>query len=215
MRRLATAGLFVLACVVVAAAAREFTLPRAANAKTYPAHDDHPTERVTIAIDPYDSTQKSEIFRVKWREHGYLPVYLIVSNDGDQPLALPAMHIQWVTAKRSKLQPATEDDLARRLSRVKRRGDETPRMPLPLPKRGPDVGVPKDARQEIDAARFSAAAVEPHTTRAGFLFFDIENIPDPLVGAHVYITGVRDGNGQELMFFDIPLDKYLATAAVN
>ncbi len=57
-----------------------------------------------------------------------------------------------------------------------------------------------------------AEAVEPHSTRAGFLFFDIANIQQPfLAGAHLYVTGVRDGNGQELMFFDIPLDKYLET----
>ena len=31
----------------------------------------------------------------------------------------------------------------------------------------------------------------------------------PLAGAHLYVTGVRDGNGSELMFFDIPLEKYL------
>jgi len=211
MRRLALAGFFVVACVVLAAAAREFTLPHAANAKTYPAHDDHPAEKVTIAIEPYDSAKKSEIFRVNWREHGYLPAYLIVSNEGDQPIALTAMHVEWVTAKRSKLQPATEDDLARRLSRVKRRGDEPPRVPLPLPRKGPDSGVGKDARQEIDNARFRAFAIEPHTTRAGFLFFDVENIQEPLAGAHVYITGVKDVSGQELMFFDISLEKYLET----
>ncbi len=125
---------------------------RADNAKTYPAHDDHPAEQVTIAIDPYDSPSKSEIFRVKWQEYGYLPAYLVVSNDGDRPIVLTAMHIQWVTAKRSKLQPATEDDLARRLSRIKRRGDENIPLPLPLPKRGPSAGVTKDARQEIDGA---------------------------------------------------------------
>ena len=27
-----------------------------------------------------------------------------------------------------------------------------------------------------------------------------------MAGAHLYVTGVRDGGGNELMFFDIPLD---------
>jgi hypothetical protein len=41
------------------------------------------------------------------------------------------------------------------------------------------------------------------------LFFDVEDISQPLAGAHLYITGVRDGNGSEMMFFDIPLENYL------
>jgi hypothetical protein len=65
--------------------------------------------------------------------------------------------------------------------------------------------VGKATRQEIDAAQFRAEAVEPHTTKAGFLFFDIEDIRQPLVGSHVYISGVRGSNGEELFYFDIPL----------
>ena len=55
-----------------------------------------------------------------------------------------------------------------------------------------------------------ARAVEPHGTQAGFLFFDIEGVRQPLEGAHLYITGVRDANGTDLMFFDVPLEKYLS-----
>jgi hypothetical protein len=33
-----------------------------------------------------------------------------------------------------------------------------------------------------------------------------------MAGAHLYVTGVHDGGGNELMFFDIPLDKYLAAS---
>jgi hypothetical protein len=209
MRRLSLGALFVLACIALAVASKEFTLPHPAQANSYPAHDDHAGERVSIAIDLYDSPRKADIFKVNWREHDYLPAYLIVSNEGDEPIALTDMHVQWVTSDRSKIQPATDEDLARRLSRVKRRGDERP-LPVPIP-RGPDVGVSKDARREIEAAQFRASAVEPHSTRAGFLFFDVENIREPLAGAHVYISGIKDANGQELIFFDIPLDKYLNT----
>jgi hypothetical protein len=207
MRYLSVALLFVLAWISLAAASKEFTLPRPAQANTYPAHDDHPAEHVAIAIDPYDSPHKADIFKVNWREHDYLPAYLIVSNNGDEPIALTAMRVQWVTNNRSKLQPAMDEDLTRRLSRIKRRGDERP-LPIPLP-RGPDVGVSKDARREIEAAQFRAVAVEPHSTRAGFLFFDVESIREPLAGAHVYISGIKDAKGQELMFFDIPLDSHL------
>jgi hypothetical protein len=207
MRHLSVAVLLILAWISLAAASKEFTLPQPAPANTYPAHDDHPSEHVSIAIDPYDSARKAEIFKVNWREHDYLPAYLIVSNDGDEPIQLRALRVQWVTADRSKLQPASDDDLARRLSRIRRRGDEQP-LPLPVP-RGPNVGVSKDARREIDAAQFRAMAVEPHSVRAGFLFFDVQDIREPMAGAHVYISGIKDAKGQELMFFDVPLDKYL------
>jgi len=30
-----------------------------------------------------------------------------------------------------------------------------------------------------------------------------------LPGAHFYLTGVRDSSGNDLMYFEVPLDKYL------
>jgi hypothetical protein len=54
--------------------------------------------------------------------------------------------------------------------------------------------------------------VEPHATQAGFLFFDVEGISEALAGAHLYLTGLRNSEGGELMFFDIPLDNYVRRA---
>jgi hypothetical protein len=208
MRRVTMIAVLTLAGALSAFGGKEFEKPRAASAVTYPAHEEHQSERVTVAIDPYDSPQKAAIFKVNWRQSGYLPVYFIVTNDGDQPIALTRMKLQWVTAKRSKIEPATKEDLLRRISSVKRRGDEGP-GPLPLPGRGPKVGASKEAREEIDAALFHAMAVEPHTTQAGFLFFDVQDILDPLAGAHLYADGIKNGDAQELFYFDIPVDKYL------
>jgi hypothetical protein len=59
-------------------------------------------------------------------------------------------------------------------------------------------------------APFNSRSVEPGATQAGFLFFDVSGIGDPLTGAHLYVTGVRDASGKELMFFDIAMDKYLS-----
>ena len=206
--RVYLAGLLLLA--VSAYAGKEFVPPRAYHAKTYPARDEHPDEKVTIAADPYDTPDKAGIFTVDYAEKSYLPVFLIVSNDGDQPVTLSNMKLQMVTADRTKITASTMDDLVRRFSRVKHRGDEPKTNPLPLPrKRGPDVGMPKGAALEINTAMFHAKAVEPKALQAGFVFFDVEGIDHPLAGAHLYITGVRDGNGGELMFFDISMEKYL------
>jgi hypothetical protein len=206
----------VLVCAVMlvatlAIASKEYNPPRALPAKSYPAHDEHPTEHVTIAADPYDLPDKtSPVFILHYRDKGYLPIHLVVSNDGDQPVSLTGIEVRLVTANRTKLQPATTDDLYRRFSRVARRGDEPSRNPLPIPlPRKPDAGLPKGAADEILNAQFQAKAVEPHATQAGFLFFDIGGISQPLAGAHLYITGVRDGNGNDLMFFDVSLEKYL------
>jgi hypothetical protein len=210
-RRAWLAGALVL-LATVALASKQYTAPRAMPAKSYPAHDEHPTEKVTIAADPYDTSAKAEpVFILPYREKGYLPVYLVVTNDGDQPVSLANMEISLVTGNRTKLQPANTDDLYRRFSRVKHRGDEPSRNPLPIPlPRRPDTGLPKGAANEIQDAQFGAKAVEPHGTQAGFLFFDTEGVRQPLAGAHLYVTSVRDANGNDLMFFDVPLDKYVS-----
>jgi hypothetical protein len=201
----------VMLLATIAVASKEYTAPKAFPAKTYPARDEHPTENVTIAADPYDLPDKAApVFALPYQEKGYLPIYLIVTNDGNEPISLTNMEFSLVLSNRTKLQPANTDDLYRRFSRLKHRGDEPSRNPLPVPlPRKPDTGLPKGGAEEIQNAQFRAKAVEPHSTQAGFLFFDVEGTSQPLAGAHLYVTGVRDGDGSDLMFFDIPLEKYL------
>jgi len=54
----------------------------------YPAHDEHPLEKVTVAVDPYDVEDKASIFSVNYRNNGYMPVFFVITNDGDQPVSL-------------------------------------------------------------------------------------------------------------------------------
>jgi hypothetical protein len=187
-------------------AAKEFVMPQAAPAKTYPAHDQHPMEAVTVAVDPYDLAEKTTIFSVHYSELGFLPIFVIVTNDGNQPLELSGMKAQLVTVNRAKLSAAGQDDIARRLTRP---SANTNRYPIPFPTKKVKGGLSKQAIEEIDNAQFVAKAVEPHSTQSGFLFFDVSDISVPLAGAHFYLTGVRDAKGNELMYFEIPLEKYL------
>jgi hypothetical protein len=198
--------LVVVLCAALCWAGKQFIMPTAQPALTYSAHDQHPNEGVTVALDPYDAADKARIFSVHYNEIGMLPVMMIVTNDGDQPISLTSMKATLVTASRTKLSPAVPDDLYRRLSRPSAR---TSNYPLPFPTKKVKGGVGKEAREEILNSQFGAKAVEPHSTQAGFLFFDIQGIAAPLAGAHFYLTGVRNGQGNELMYFDIPLDKYL------
>jgi hypothetical protein len=150
---------------------------------------------------------------VHWSEEGFLPIFVVITNEGDQPISLTGMQAQFITTRRDKIPPATNDDLYRRLSHIST-GSTNP-IPLPIPKK-PKGSVSKKAQQEIDQAQFTAKAVEPHSTQSGFLFFDVSGISAPLPGAHFYLTGVRSGKGSELMYFEIPLEKYLtAPSKVN
>lgn len=206
-----TALVLLLLCAA-AFAAKQFTQPRAFPAKTYPARDEHPDERVTIAADPYETSDKeAQVFALKYGEHDMLPINLIITNDGDQPITLLNMKVQLVTANRSKITAATTDDLYRRMSHLTRRGDEPQRIPtpIPLPRRKAEAGLGAKGDDEVANAPFKAKAVEPNGTQAGFFFFDVSDINHPLNGAHLYITGVKSSSGNELMFFDIPMEKYL------
>lgn len=113
-------SVFVLACLLScclpAIAAKEFVMPDAHPARTYPAHDEHSQEKVTIAVDPYDVEYKASIFTVNYHNYGLMPVFFVVTNDSDQPVALSDMKVELVTVNRSKLSPASTDELVRRLS---------------------------------------------------------------------------------------------------
>ena len=57
--------------------------------------------------------------------------------------------------------------------------------------------------------QFRARAVEANSLQSGVLIFDVEDIPNPLAGAHPYVHGLRDQDGNELFYFEIPMEKYL------
>jgi len=200
---------FVLIGGLCAVAAKEFAMPAAQPARTYPAHDDHPMEKVVVAVDPYDVEDKASIFSVNYRNNGYMPVFFVITNDGDQPVSLIGMKAQLNTKDRSKLFPATMDDLLRRLSHPTR-NDRQNTLPIPLPKKEVKGGVSRKTWDELEQAQFGAKAIEPHSTACGFLFFDILDISNPLAGASFYLMGVHDAQGNELMYFEIPMEKYLS-----
>ena len=187
-------------------AGKSFVKPVAKPAINYPAHDFHRDEKVAIAADPYDNPEKAKIFSINFAQHGFLPIFFVVTNDGDQPVSIVNMQVKLITGHDSKLTPVDSDDLLRRLSNPQAKTSTNNPLPFPHKVKG---GVTKDQMNEIDSSQFAAKAVEPHTTQSGFLFFDIADLNSPLRGANVDITGVRDARGNELMFFEIPMDKYL------
>jgi hypothetical protein len=195
-------------------AGKNFVKPVAQAAKTYPAHDEHPTDMVTIAADPYDKPGKAGIFSVNFREHGMLPVFFVVTNDGSQPVSIANMEVTLITANNSKLTPISPEDIYRRLSNPQANTNPTP-LPFPVPHKKVKGTISKKEMDEIESSQFAAKAVEPRTTQSGFLFLDVGGIANPLAGAHIDITGVDDAKGVELMYFEISMDKYLSGSKAN
>jgi hypothetical protein len=189
-------------------AAKEFSMPKVQPAFSYPAHDHHGNENVTVGLDPYDTPAKASIFSVHYRENDLLPILVVITNDSEQPVQLSEMKVELVTSDRTKLSPLSEDDVFRRISHPK---TAKARYPIPFPQKAKG-GVDSKSRDEVQSALFRARAVEPRSSQAGFMFFDISDLSSPLPGANFYLTGVRDSSGHDLMYFEVSLDKYLETA---
>ncbi len=205
-------GLIVTLSSVALWAAKDFVPPHPENANTFPSKDAHPTEKVTAAIDVYNTAPKDQIFVTPYAQEGILPVLLIVSNDGDQPITLNNLRAQLVTGRNAKLEMLDTDDVFRRVAHIHGSSNAPTRI-------GPiEIGGNKNKKaqkqySELLDARFAAEAVEPHTTKSGFLFFDIAGISQPVDGAHIYLTGIRDAGGADLMYFEIPVAPNAAGSA--
>jgi hypothetical protein len=197
----------VLAAVVYVIA-KDFSRPHANPAVSYPAHDEHKDEGVTVAVDPYDMPDKARIFNTKYAEDDLLPIFLVITNDGNEPVSLTDLKAELVTVNRSKIEASDQEDVFRRLSHPS--ASATPKYPLPIPRGKVKPAVNQKTRDEVEAAQFNARAVEPHSSQSGFLFFDVSGISNPLAGAHFYLTGLHNGKGDELMYFEIAMEKYLS-----
>jgi hypothetical protein len=211
----AVMALLLVGAAGVAFAAKEFVLPRASHAKDYAAHDEHAQEKVTVGAEPYDTPDKRSIFVHNYDEHHLLPIFVVISNDGDQPISMRELKLELITRNRTKIESADEDQITRRFGReAQQKPRSGPRVgiPLPIPRRQENPRKQMSAlEQELDAAMFKARAVEPHGTQAGFFFFDVTDVRDALQGAHLNASGLRAAEGAELFFFDVPLDNYLKT----
>ena len=200
-----------LACGLLLLCARfgaaEHPPPPAGVATSYPAFVAHPDEHVTIAADPYNTKEKASCFRIDYLKYGFMPIRIIVTNDGDKPINLEQARIHFITASGDKIPAAEPEDVERRTTDVKN-VDRSRRSLclgfLPRPRS-------KDPKIEADFHEFEyqALVVEAHTTRAGFLFYDVQGLDNPLKGAKLYLRRLQASDGKELFYFEIPFDKYL------
>ena len=189
--------------------ASDHTPPAVQPATAFAAIEVHADEKVAIAAEPYDTREKSAIFRVDYLGHGVMPIRLIVTNNGDRPINLSEARILFYTAEGEKIQAAEPEDVERLMTRREREGAKIP-MPTPLPKiKLKGKGTNKDIEADFNTFEYQALVVEPHTTRAGFLFYDVSGVDHPLRGAKLHLRRLRNADGKDLFSFEIPFDKYL------
>jgi hypothetical protein len=191
------------------AMASEHVPPPVGAATSFAAVEVHDDEKVAIAAEPYDTKEKESIFRVDYLSHGVMPVRLIVTNNGDRPISLRDARILFLTAAGDKIQAAEPEDVERLMTQKERQGTKIP-MPGPIPaiKLKPKASN-KEIEADFDTFEYQALVVEPHTTRAGFLFYDVSQLDHPLKGAKLHLHKLRDADGKELFYFEIPFDNYL------
>lgn len=195
--------------IAIPARAHNHVVPPVQPATTYPAVEIHDKEHVAIAVEPYDTKEKESIFRVDYLAHGIMPIRLIVTNNGDRPISLRDARILFYTADGDSIQAAEPEDVERVMTRVDRQGRKIP-LPAPFPsiKTKPKASN-KEIEADFDQFEYQALIVEPHTTRAGFLFYDVSQLDHPLVHAKLHLHKLRDADGNELFYFEIPFDTYL------
>ncbi len=199
----------LLFCLALPALATDHTPPAVQPATTFADVEIHPAEKVAIAAEPYDTKEKESIFRVDYLSHGVMPVRLIVTNQGDKPISLRDARILFQTAAGDRIQAAEPEDVERLMSRKEREGTSIP-LPGPLPKiKMKPKASDKDVEQDFDTFEYGALVVEPHSTQAGFLFYDVSQLSHPLRGAKLHLHALRNADGGELFYFEIPFDKYL------
>ena len=208
MRTLRAVPLSLLWLALPAMAA-DHAPPPVQPATTFAAVEVHDKEKVAIAAEPYDTKEKESIFKVDYLSHGVMPVRLIVTNNGDRPISLRDARILFLTAAGEKIQAAEPEDVERLMTQKERQGGKIP-LPGPLPPihTKPKASV-KDIQQDFDQFEYQALVVEPHSTRAGFLWYDVSDLDHPLRGAKLHLHKLRDADGNELFYFEIPFDKYL------
>ncbi|MDR3724681.1 MAG: hypothetical protein P4K83_09375 [Terracidiphilus sp.] len=200
---------FLLVSAPLLAGTSDHQQPPVQPATSFAAVEVHADEKVAVAAEPYDTKEKASIFRVDYLGHGVMPVRLIVTNQGDRPISLRDARILFQTAAGDRIQAAEPEDVERLISLKEKQGKKIP-MPNPIPaiKLKPKASD-KLIELDFDTFEYGALVVEPHTTRAGFLFYDISGLAHPLQGAKLHLHKLRDADGKELFFFEIPFDKYL------
>jgi hypothetical protein len=200
-----------LICLVAANAfAADKKAPPAKQANQYAAFDTHPNENVTIAAEPCDDPRDCSFFRLEYVQHGFIPVRVIITNDGDTAISLEDARMQFISADNDKIPAADLEEINRRLFTYKStQGTKIPIVPITIH----HDPIDKKITQDDNDFGFQGTTVNAHSTLAGYLFYDIKSLDldHPLRGAQIYVKMIHTlDKKKELFAFTIPFDKWLA-----
>jgi hypothetical protein len=203
-RRLLPLLPFLIALPLVAVDHRP---PAVQPATDFAAVEVHADEHLAIAAEPYDTKEKMALFRVDYVSHGVMPVRLIVTNNGDKPISLRDARIIFVTNLGDRIQAADPEDVERLMTLKEKEGTKIPIGPVAIHRK--PKASDKNIELDFDTFEFQALVVEPHTTQAGFFFYDVSGLTHPLQGALLNLHTIKNADGKELFYFEIPFEKYL------
>lgn len=201
--RLARYSLPALAGIAILTAAETRFRPQEASA--YPAKQKQGS--VTVAIKSYhdDPQRETALGKADPYKYGFLPVLVVITNEGEGVINIENLQVRYVKGRNEGLESIPGRDL--------QTWNPKGNQPRPKPRYIPNVpGLSRPkvkkgplAQPEVVNHELTAPIVPPGATEGGFFYFDVGDKGDPLAGASIYISGLRDmSTGQELFYFEIP-----------
>ena len=215
MRNLCQIPAFLLFCLALPAIAADHTQPlRCSRATSFPAVEVHADEHVAIAVEPYDTKEKSSIFRVDYLGHDVMPVRLIITNQEATGLSVCTRRTGILCDGRGRTDSGCRGKAGGCRTADDGKGSAKVRKfpclgPLPPIRTKPEGQQQKRSSRISTAFEYSALAVEPHTTRwiPVLRCFGFE--PSANRGQASAEDNSAMPTETELFFFEIPFSKYL------
>lgn len=175
-------------------------------AKSYPYHQQQGA--IVIAADPYETKEKIKTaFDLKELEQmGIVPVHIIISNEGEDPIAISGQDINLLDANNRSFEPLPVDEVVRAV--VYKDSPRTSRnpSPLPFPRSSGRRGDAFEIETDLTNKSLRDLRVAPKANSGGFVFFRLPNNRMRLGGYKVYIPEIRNlKTRQSLLFFEIEL----------
>jgi len=174
-------------------------------ADQYPMHVEH--AGVIIAAEPGDTKDARPDTRLDYFGHNLLPIRVIVTNNSTEPVSLDDARIHFIASDDTVLPAATADDIERKFFTEKSAiGTKLP-LDFPIPITVGKKDFQKKIKQDDDDFGFKTTTIAPHTTVAGYLYYDTDGLPSPpLAKAYLQLRQVRFSTSNRVIeTFEIPL----------